>query len=453
MTDKEQIEHLKGELSHALTRISELEALLMKLSTVKSSKNSHKPPSSDLARKNQSLREKSDNPVGGQKGHKGNTLKMSPTPDVTEKIYPNFCNQCGESLHVSTFELAARRQVLDIPPIKPIITEYQSFGTQCGCGHYQCGTFPSGVVNHVQYGKNIQSLVVYQSYYQFLPFGRLQDFFSKVCNVSIGKGTIENILRRAAQKAQPAYDALKEAITEATFVGSDETSFKSKGSKNWFWVWQNSLVTYLVAATSRSKAVIAEQFPCGLPNAILGSDRLAAQLSTTTKGNQACLPHLLRELNYLIALEQTPWAANFKTLLQAAIQLKQQQPAYEKDNPQTQFIEQRADQLLLPDIARQLSSQPLLHKQTITFFKGMLAIRHALFTCLYHSDVPFDNNGSERAFRMVKVKTKISGQFKSLQHEFAVIRSVIDSAIKNGQSVFYAINAVIDIIPPPKAAG
>ena len=457
MTDKEQIEWLKGELSLALTRISELEALLLKLSTVKSSHNSHKPPSSDLARRNQSLREKSDNPVGGQKGHKGNTLKMSQMPDVTEKIYPNFCNQCGGSLHESTFELVARRQVLDIPPIVPIITEYQSFGTQCGCGHYQCGIFPPGVANHVQYGKNIQSLVVYQSYYQFLPFGRLQDFFKKVCNVSICKGTIENILRRAAQKAQPAYDALKEAIMEATFVGSDETSFKSKGSKNWFWVWQNSLLTYLVAATSRSKVVIAEQFPCGLPNAILGSDRLAAQLSTTTKGNQACLPHLLRELNYLIAAEQTSWAANFKTLLQDAIHLKQQRPVYEKENPQTQFIEQQADQLLLPDIVQQLASQPLLHKQTITFFKGMLVIRHALFPFLYHSDVPFDNNGSERAFRMVKVKTKISGQFKSLQHEFAVIRSVIDSAIKNGQSVFYAINAVIDITlditPPPKAAG
>lgn len=457
MTDKEQIEWLKGELSQALTRISELEALLLKLSIAKSSNNSHKPPSSDLARRNQSLREKSDNPVGGQKGHKGKTLKMSQLPDVTEKIYPNFCNRCGGSLHESTFELVARRQVLDIPPIVPIITEYQSFGTQCGCGHYQCGIFPPGVVNHVQYGKNIQSLVVYQSYYQFLPFGRLQDFFKKVCNVSICKGTIENILRRAAQKAQPAYDALKEAIIQAAFVGSDETSFKSKGSKNWFWVWQNHLVTYLVAATSRSKAVIAEQFPCGLPNAILGSDRLAAQLSTTTKGKQACLPHLLRELNYLIAVEQTPWAANFKTLLQDAILLKQQRPAYEKDNPQTQFIEQRADQLLLPDIVQQLASQPLLHKQTITFFNGMLVIRHALFPFLYHSNVPFDNNGSERAFRMVKVKTKISGQFKSLQHEFAVIRSVIDSAIKNGQSVFYAINAVLDITininPPPKAAG
>lgn len=453
MTDKEQIKDLRGQLTQALARIAELEALVIHLSTVKTSKNSHNPPSSDKWRKNQSLREKSGKPVGGQMGHKGNTLKMSDTPDVTEKIYPNYCNVCGQSLQAAAFELVASRQVIDIPPIVPITTEYQSFGTQCSCGHYQCGIFSPGVANHVQYGKNIQSLVVYQSYYQFLPFGRLQDFFEKVCNVSLSKGTIENMLRRAAQKAQPAYDALKEAIMEASFVGSDETSFKSKGSKNWFWVWQNSLVTYLVAATSRAKDIITEQFPSGLPNAILGSDRLAAQLSTPTKGKQICLPHLLRELNYLIAAEQTPWATNFKTLLQDAIRLKQERPSYDKNNPDAQHIEQRADQLLLPDIVQQLSSEPLLNKQTITFFNGMVVRRNALFPFLYHDDVPFDNNGSERAFRMVKVKTKISGQFKSLQHEFAVIRSVIDSAIKNGQSVFSAINALVDITLPPKAAG
>lgn len=453
MTDKEQIESLRGQLADALARIAELEALVIHLSTAKTSKNSHNPPSSDKWGKNQSLRQKSGNPVGGQHGHDGKTLKMSDVPDVTEKIYPNYCNQCGESLQGSAFELAACRQVLDIPPIVPITTEYQSFGTYCSCGHYQCGIFPQGVTNHIQYGKNIQSLVIYQSYYQFLPFSRLQDFFKKVCSVSIGKGTIENILRRAAQKAKPAYEALKEAIMGATFVGSDETSFKSKGSKNWFWVWQNALVTYLVAATSRSKDIIAEQFPSGLPNAILGSDRLAAQLSTITKGKQICLPHLLRELNYLIAVEQTPWATNFKMLLQDAIHLKQQQPVYEKNNPVTQCIEQRADQLLLPDIVQQLSSEPLLYKQTITFFNGMVLRRNSLFPFLYHRDVPFDNNGSERAFRMVKVKTKISGQFKSLQHEFAVIRSVIDSAIKNGQSVFSTINALVDIELPPKAAG
>jgi len=453
LTDKEQIEDLSGQLSNALARIKELEALVLQLSTVKTSKNSHRPPSSDLARKNQSLRPKSDKSIGGQTGHPGDTLKMTSTPEVIEKIYPNYCQVCGQSLEGADFELRARRQVIDLPVIVPITTEYQSFGTICTCGHQPCGSFPEGVSNHIQYGKNIQSLVIYQSYYQFLPFGRLQDFFAKVCHVSISKGTIENILRRTAQKAQPAYEAIKQVIMVSTYVGSDETSFKSKGSKNWFWVWQNAMVTYLVAATSRAKEVITEQFPIGLPMAIVGSDRLAAQLSTISKGKQVCLPHLLRELNYLMAAEQTTWAAHFKSLLQDAIQLKQKQDYYDPDHPDALLIEQRTDQLLLPQIGQQLSGEPLLHKQTITFFNAMILRRNALFPFLYHPDVPFDNNGSERAFRMVKVKTKISGQFKSLQHEFAIIRSVIDSAIKNGQSVFDAINAIVNIPQPPKAAG
>lgn len=453
MTDKEQIEDLKGQLKQALARISELEALILHLGTVKTSKNSHNPPSSDKWRKNQSLREKSDKPVGGQLGHKGKTLKMSETPDVTETIYPSYCNLCGQSLEGLAFELKARRQVIDIPPITPVTTEYQVFGTHCSCGHYQCSGFPSGVENHVQYGKNIQSLVVYQSYYQFLPFERLRDFFQNVFSLSISKGTLENILRRTAQKAQPGYTALKQAITEATAVGSDETSFKSKGSKSWFWVWQNTMVTYLVAAASRSKDIIDEQFPNGLPKAVLSSDRLAAQLYTISKAKQVCIPHLIRELNYLIETEQNPWATDFKALLKDAIQLKQKCPLYEKDSPEAQDIEFRADQILLPDKLPPLLAEPLLYKKTITFFKQMVLKRNCLFTFLYYQDVPFHNNGSERSFRMVKVKTKISGQFKSLQHEFAVIRSVIDSAIKNGQSVFYAINSILDISLPPKAAG
>jgi len=227
MTDKEQIEDLKGQLAMALVRISELESLVLRLSTVKTSKNSHNPPSIDKWGKNQSLRQKSDKPVGGQAGHKGSTLEMTATPDVTEKIYPNYCNKCGRSLEGSSFELVARRQVIDIPPIVPVTTEYQSFGLRCACGHHQCGSFPSGVENHVQYGKNIQSLVIYQSWYQFLPFGRLQDFFQKVCGVCLSKGTIENILRRSAQKARSAYEALKEVVTESPYVGSDETSFNA----------------------------------------------------------------------------------------------------------------------------------------------------------------------------------------------------------------------------------
>ena len=453
MTEQEKIKDLEGKLAHALTRIIELEALLLTSSPTKTSKNSHIPPSVDLSRKNQSLRAKSDKPVGGQKGHQGYNLKMSSTPDQIEKLYPNFCNLCGKSLADFSFDLSSVRQVIDIPPIAPITTEFQCFGTKCTCGHHQKGSFPQGVDNHIQYGKNIQSLVIYQNCYQFLPFARLQDFFQKICHVAISKGTIENIIRRTAQKAQPVYEQLQQVIALSFFVGSDETSFKLKGKKGWFWVWQNAVVTYIVAACSRSKEVIKEYFPEGLPNAILCSDRLAAQLSTITKGSQLCLAHLLRDLNYLIEAEKSTWASNFKNVLKDAIEIKQNLSANERNDAKILLIEQRTDELLNLALLEGLEIDQEKYKQSITFFKAMVKLRHALFPFLYDPRVPFDNNGSERAIRNVKLKMKISGQFKSLHQEFAVIRSVIDSAIKNGKSVFHAIQAMVELPVTVKSAG
>ena len=432
-------------------QIIELKALVSKLSVNKSSKNSHKPPSSDLMYKNQSLRPKSDKLVGGQEGHEGHTLKMSESPTRIEKLHPSFCNRCGSSLTSNDFVLNQRRQLIDIPPIEPIITEYQSYGTVCACGHCQVADFPQGIDNYVQYGPNVQSLAVYQSYYQFIPFGRLQDFFAKVCNLPISTATLENIIRRTSQKAMLAYDEIHKVIPLSLYVGSDETGYKLNGKKGWFWVWQTALLTYIVASTSRSKKVIEDTFPEGLPNSILSSDRLAAQLSTICQGNQICLAHLLRDTNYLIKAEETTWITQFKKILKQAIHLKQQQPEYDKNNPICLEIETKLNDLLSEEHLQLLLIDPQKNKQTITFFRAMRKVRNALFPFLYHKDLPFDNNGSERAIRMIKVKTKISGQFKSLQHEFAVIRSVIDTTIKNGQSVMCAIQAIVNLVNIPKA--
>jgi transposase len=460
MSDQEKIQELESKLAQkdalltkALTEIAQLKALLLDLALKKTSKNSHLPPSVDLTRKNQSLRGKSDKPVGGQKGHKGTTLKMSETPDEIQQLYPSFCSVCGQDLKDFSFDLSSKRQVTDIPPIVPFITEYQCLKTTCTCGKTECGSFPEGVKAPTQYGTNVQSLVVYQSYYQFMPFERLQDFFKKICNLSISKGTIENIIRRTAAKASPIYETIKEYIQNSAYVGADETSFKCNGTKQWFWVWQNARLTYLVAANTRSKAVIKEEFPEGLPNSIVGSDRLAAQLSTTSKGKQICLAHLLRDCNYLIDCEQNEWATQFKTLLQDAIILKQLAPSYSKKDEKVLEIELKANDLLENARFDTLLKEPEKYKKTITFFKGMSHCREALFTFLYHKEVPFHNNGSERAFRMVKVKAKISGQFKSLQNEFAMLRSVIDTAIKNGQSVFNAIKALVLYFPCVNVAG
>jgi transposase len=66
---------------------------------------------------------------------------------------------------------------------------------------------------------------------------------------------------------------------------------------------------------------------------------------------------------------------------------------------------------------------------------------------LEYLEVPPDNNGSERAIRNVKVKQKISGQFKSMQGaiNFAKLRSITDTAIKNGQSVLAALFVIAEL--------
>ena len=441
-------------ISKQTEEIKSLKAALKLKEVKKTSKNSHLPPSKDLGRvepkKNQSLRKKSNKPVGGQLGHKGTTLLMSETPDEIIDLRPNYCNKCGATLLDQPSKMVSRRQLIDIPPIIPTVTEYRNYEVMCNCGHCQKEDYPQGVTNHVQYGPNIQSIVIYQNVYQYVPFQRLQDFFAKIMGLKISKGTLENIIRRTSKKAESTYEQLRKVIEVSFFVGSDETGAKLKGKKMWFWVWQSAIVTYIVAACTRSKQVIEDTFPEGLPNSILCSDRLAAQLSTVSKGTQICLVHLLRDLNYLIEKEQTEWAKSFKQLLKDAIQLKQEQAQYNKTDEKVIEIENRANKLLKKSFDELNWTKEKQHK-TMTFYKGMVKLRHALFPFLYHKTVPPDNNSSERAVRPIKVKMKISGQFKSLQQEFAILRSVIDTAIKNGQPVFEAIQAIINL--PNKATG
>ena len=434
--------------------ISRLQSILSQKIVKTTSSNSHLPPSKDLAstiKRNQSLRERSTRPIGGQKGHKGHTLQMVAHPTQVEDLVSAYCNKCGGSLDSSSKQLVSRRQVFDIPVIEPEIIEYRQYGIICDCGHLQKADYPEDVTNHVQYGKNLQSLVIYQSIYQYMPFKRLQDFFDKVMGVCLSKGTLENILRRSALKAESTYQKLRKVVEVSLFVGSDETGAKVKGKKSWFWVWQTALVTYMLAACSRSKKVIEDTFPDGLPNAIVCSDRLAAQLSTVSKGSQICLVHLLRDLNFLIEKEKTPWAKEFKQLLKDAIALKQEQVQYQRGDPRTKDIEDRTDRLLSDSFA-ELGWEKEAHHKTMTFFKAMVKLRECLFVFLYNADVPPDNNASERAVRPIKVKMKISGQFKSLQQEFAILRSIVDTAIKNGQPVFDAIKSIVEI-PNVKATG
>jgi len=427
-------------------KLSDLAIKVEQISVRKDSNNSSMPPSGDFGRKTRSLRRASGLKPGGQPGHKGTTLEMTSSPDHIAPLVPSFCSICAKVLDSEKAKLVERRQVIDIPPIKAETTEYRSFGIVCGCGHHRVASFPQGVDNHVQYGPNISALTVYHNVYQYIPFKRLQDFFTHICHLPLSIGTLENIVIRMADKARPIWSGLRKPLEQSKSVGADETGAKVNGKKQWIWVWQNALITFIAISASRGSIIIDALFPNGFPLATLCSDRWKAQLKTFAKNHQLCIAHLLRELEYLIQAEKTSWANQFKELLIKAIKLKQTQSAYDKNNPQAIELENQLDALIAQTIPTPSA------KKTISLQKSMAKYRLFIFPFLYDHLIPYDNNASERSIRNIKVKLKVSGQFKSGQEHYCILRSIIDTTIKNGQPVFQAVAAIALMPMPPKAA-
>jgi transposase len=436
-----EIAELKQTLVAMTEKFNSLLVVLQKQGVKKTSHNSSLAPSSDFFKSTKSLRPPSSRKTGGQPNHDGTTLKMTSTPDQTIDLKSSVCEHCKHLLSGSDFVLNASRQVVEIPPIRPTIKEYRQFS--CICPHCQgknTTKFPEDVNAPIQYGNTVEALVCYLSVYQYLPFARLQSLLASVFQIHLSQGTIGNILERFALKGENFYQSIKEEIGNSAVVGSDETGAKVNGEKWWIWVWQNVRNTFIVPSADRGSETIDRIWKDGLPNAILLSDRWAAQLKSNAKGHQLCLAHLLRNIIFLEESDKHPFATQFKQLLLNVYKIREeivekQIPYQEQDKPALD-IEQRLNELLTIIIDKEKDPN------TLTFQTSMIKNRNYLFPCLYNLDVPPDNNTSEQAIRNIKVKQKVSGQFKSGQNAFCVIRSIIDTLRKREMELLPCLNLI-----------
>ena len=413
----------------------------------KNSRNSSVPPSKDenRPRKNQSLRRSTGKKPGGQSGHTGRTLEMTSTPDYVIDLYPDICNNCGLSLDDLEPTKEKSRQIVDIPPIKAQWKEYRIYSKKCSCGCQSTSSFPEGVNSPVSYGEHIEGLIGYFHARQYLPFARMKEVFNDVFNIAISEGGIHYLLNRFADKATPIYNIIRERVAKSKVIGTDETGVKVNGNKHWFWTWQTPHLTYIAHSDTRGKAAIDSHFSQGFPKATLVRDGWRPQIATIALHHQTCLPHLLRHLNYLNQkYKKAQWSRNFKTLLYDAIELDKNQEAKNKDVNRIKIVQRLENLLEKPPNKK--------HKELFAFYKRICRERQNLFTFLFIKEVPSHNNASETAIRNVKVKQKISGQFKKEKtaQKFAIIRSVIDTTIKNGMNVIEAL-ALIAKLQPLKA--
>ncbi len=443
---REQIESLKTMIKTLQTGINVLQIEAQTLQTEiqalkKDSSNSSKPPSSDLnnnPKKNQSLRQPSGKKSGGQKGREGITRKQTDSPDKIIVCKPIKCSGCGKSLEKQAGDLIAKRQEIDIPPIKPAITEYRQEEIICSCGHHNKGIFPDHINSQFQLGRNLKSFVVYLNTSHHIPFYRLTQITEDILNIKISEGTIDNILDVFHKCGAPIYDSILPDIKKQKWIGSDETGTRVSSDTWWQWVWQNDVGSFYAIEQSRGYAVVKKYFGEDYAGVLI-HDCWSAQNNTAAGGHQLCHPHLLRDLIFCMETEKSKWAYEMKQFLLASEKARGiiWQDGFDPTLRQRIILEYQ-------NKLKQFIKQPIVQKETKRLQKRFKKHSEKIFYFMGGRDIPYHNNSSERAIRNAKLHQKISGCFRSAKgaERRSVILSIIETCKKRNLNVLNSLQKI-----------
>lgn len=442
---------LRAENAALKARMAELERRLEL-----NSSNSGKPPSSDGLKKParvRNLRERSGKKPGGQMGHKGETLRQVTDPDVVVDHYPPACSTCGVGLDLETSVGHSVRQVFDLPEPQPlVVTEHRAHDCQCtACGAKTRAPFPDGVNAPVQYGARITAFVIYLLHYQLLPENRLAALMADLFGVKVAAATIARMSRTCAERLRGFAATMRDLVAGAQVKHMDETGFRIGGKTQWLHVASTALLTFYRVCAKRGSLLANVA-------GIVVHDHWKPYYTMQGALHALCNAHHLRELKALVEIEKEEWARKMQRLLRRACHVTNR--ARERGVPiKSRLIdcfERRYDAILAEGLVFHEAQAPLVRaaikgggkrrgrapRRTGHNLLLRLATRkNDTLRFLRDATVPFTNNQAERDARMMKLRQKISGGFRSLQGaiDFALIRSFFSTANKQGWNIIDAL--------------
>lgn len=457
-----EVAELREQLAQALARIHELEGQQSKKSW-----NSSKPPSSDgLTHQTKSQRKASGQKSGGRVGHEGHHLKLVEVPDEVRRYRPSQCAQCQQPLAEVEGDVAERRQVLELPPLRLVVTEHQVEAVRCPrCQHTSHGTFPVGVSAPAQYGTGVKALAVYLHQYQLVPLERTVELLEDLCGSRLSEGSLTNWEQEAASRLEPTMERLAEGVIRNRLQHADETGIRVGGKLHWVHVNSTRFLTHLAWHKRRGRAALEA---IGIWPQFRGRtmhDRWKSY-DVYPCAHSVCAAHVIRELTFLSEHEQQEWAGQMKDLvlsMHAAAQQWQERgarcvPLGERDEWVAQYFELLSDGYAeQPSSLAHASPTPKRGRPKQSAAKNLLddLLRRAEQVLAFLDDLslPFTNNQAERDLRMVKVQQKIAGTFRSEGGAtvFCRIRSYVSTMRKQGRPVFAALAAVFAGMPYPIA--
>lgn len=419
----------------ALTaRVAGLEAKLKE--PAKTSDNSSVPPSKG-PKANRPDKGKRSGPRKGSLGRKGGGRPLAPEPDRFVVAKAAACAHCHGALTDADHTLHARYDKIDLPPIRPVVTRVERYVGHCPCcGEDTLAPVPDGLEDGSPFGVSILAVALYLRFVHAISYRRLTRLFLHLFALEISEGALDAAFRRAQPRVDGEVEAILARLRRSRIICSDETTVRVDGKTQWNRVFQNAAVVVHVIRPSRGRAAITEVLSGHRPQ-VWVSDLYGAQRGHADAW-QVCLAHQLRDLHYAIEAGDTVFAPRLKALVLRAVVLARRRFAL-KESTRLEYRRR-----LERDLTAILALTPT-NRHGKRLRKRYLQLRDSLFTFLRDSEVPPDNNGSERELRPMATYRKVTGGFRSdwARDLCAGVRSVIGTAARQGIDAYHAILSVL----------
>ena len=381
------------------------------------------------------------------KPHAGSHRPLHPNPTRRREILADRCEHCRADVRAVPQAAVHAYDRIEIPEIVPDVTRVTLHGGLCPCCRQRFrATPPAGLAPGSPFGPNLRAFVLYLRFAQAIPFERLARLMSDLLGLEISEGALANMLQASGDAFARQTSLIRDRLLSGTILQSDETSARVGKKTWWTWVFHNGDSACCLIRPSRGKAVVGEFLGAVRPDFWV-SDRLGAQMGWARTAHQACLAHLLRDIQYAIDAGDVSFAPGIKNLLKQAIAV-----GHRRDRLADSTLAVYAAKLEAK-LDRLLQIEPA-NRQGKKLLRIIKKYRQNLFVFVTNRALPPTNNGSEQALRPCVIFRKITNCFRSQwgARLYADVRSVFETARRRAIPILQAIRLTLDERSLPVAA-
>lgn len=432
--NEEQVQLLGKQTQLIEEQSKRIDALEEKLRT--NSRNSSKPPSTDRHKGKRARPPAGESrPAGAQPGHVGRARELLTEEQVTHfhDCPPESRCECGGQVNLSG--LVWRHQVIDVPPVVPMVTEYRLYAGVCRrCGKRHEASLPPGVSARMT-GPRLLALIGTLSGGYRLSRRLVQGLLRDVFRIDISLGALSQSEAVLSAALAPVVQEAHDYVQQAPVVHGDETGHREQGGGQWMWVAIAGMVSVFLACAHRNAEAARDMLGAGFAG-ILVSDRYAAYAWIDRERRQLCWAHLLRDFAKIA--ERSGVAGRIgEELIELTKRMFRFWHAVRNGHLSREgfvchmlFLRERIEQTL-----RQGSNCG--ESRTANTCKALLKMRQALWTFVRVPGIEPTNNLAERTLRHYVIWRKISfgAQSERGAQYMARMMTVVGSCKLQGRNI------------------